>query len=52
MYESINEQLRSHFYHSPEIEKALALKEQQVLNAEISSFMAAKQMLDLYYEKK
>jgi LAO/AO transport system kinase len=52
MYESINEQLRNHFYHSPEIEKALALKEQQVLNAEISSFMAAKQMLNLYYEKK
>jgi LAO/AO transport system kinase len=50
MYESINEQLRNHFYHSPEIEKALAIKEQQVLNSEISSFMAAKQMLDLYYK--
>jgi LAO/AO transport system kinase len=49
MYESINEQLRNHFYHSAEIEKALAIKEQQVLNSEISSFMAAKQMLDLYF---
>jgi LAO/AO transport system kinase len=52
MYESINEQLRNHFYHSPEIEKALELKEKQVLNAEISSFIAAKQMLDLYYRNK
>jgi LAO/AO transport system kinase len=50
MYESINEQLRNHFYHSSKIEKALAIKEQQVLNSEISSFTAAKQMLDLYYK--
>lgn len=52
MYESINEQLRNHFYQLPEIEQALAVKEQQVLNSEISSFTAAKQMLDLYFEKK
>jgi LAO/AO transport system kinase len=51
MYESINEQLRNHFYQSPEIEKALTIKEQQVLHSEVSSFMAAKQMLDLYYRK-
>jgi LAO/AO transport system kinase len=49
MYESINEQLKRHFYQSPEIEKALVIKEQQVLNSEISSFAAAKQMLDLYF---
>jgi LAO/AO transport system kinase len=49
MYESINEQLRNHFYHSPVIEKELIIKEQQVLNSEISSFTAAKQMLDLYF---
>jgi LAO/AO transport system kinase len=49
MYESINEQLRNHFYQSPKIEKALKIKEQQVLNSEISSFVAAKQMLDLYF---
>ncbi|MDR0866252.1 MAG: methylmalonyl Co-A mutase-associated GTPase MeaB [Candidatus Symbiothrix sp.] len=50
MYESINEQLRNHFYRSPEIEKALAIKEQQVLHSEVSSFKAAKQMLDLYFK--
>jgi LAO/AO transport system kinase len=49
MYESINEQLKNHFYQSPEIEKSLKTKEQQVLHSEISSFVAAKQMLDLYF---
>ncbi|MDL2223305.1 methylmalonyl Co-A mutase-associated GTPase MeaB [Bacteroidales bacterium OttesenSCG-928-M11] len=49
MYESINEQLRNHFYHSPEIEKELRIKEQQVLSSEISSFAAAKQLLDKYF---
>ncbi len=48
MYESINEQLKSKFYHNEQIEKELLSKEKQVLNAEISSFAAAKQMLDLY----
>jgi LAO/AO transport system kinase len=50
MYESINEQLRNHFYQSPAIAKALAIKERQVLNSEISSFTAARQMLDLYFK--
>ena len=48
MYESINEQLKANFYQNKTIEKALKIKEQQVLNSEISSFVAAKQMLDLY----
>jgi LAO/AO transport system kinase len=52
MYESINEQLKNHFYQSEEIEKALVVKEQQVLKSEISSFMAAKQMLDLYFKTR
>jgi LAO/AO transport system kinase len=49
MYESINEQLKNHFYQSAEIERELLRKEKQVLNSEISSFTAAKQMLDLYF---
>jgi len=49
MYESINEQLKNHFYQSPVIEKELLIKEKQVLQSEISSFKAAKQMLDLYF---
>ncbi len=52
MYESINEQLRNNFYHSPEIEEALKVKEQQVLDSEISSFKAAKEMLDMYYNQR
>jgi LAO/AO transport system kinase len=52
MYESINEQLKNHFYRSPEIKKVLAIKEQQVLNSEISSFAAAKQALDIYFFDK
>lgn len=52
MYESIDEQLKNNFYHSPEIKQALEEKEKQVLNSEISSFMAAKQMLDIYFKKK
>lgn len=52
MYESIDEQLKSHFYHSPEIAKELLVKERQVLNSEISSFKAAKEMLDLYFGRQ
>jgi LAO/AO transport system kinase len=50
MYETVNEQLKNHFYQTPEIAKELIVKEQQVLNSEISSFMAARQMLDSYFK--
>ncbi len=48
MYESINEYLKSDFFNNPAIQKELGIKEQQVLNSEISSFVAAKQMQDLW----
>jgi len=51
MYESINDQLKNHFYQSPEIKKMLAMKEQQVLDSEISPFTAAKQALAIYFYK-
>jgi LAO/AO transport system kinase len=51
MYESINEQLRNRFYHDEAIQKLLALKEQQVLNDEISSFAAAQTALEAYFRK-
>ena len=51
MYESINEQLKNHFYQSPRIKKELAIKEVQVLNSEVSSFKAAAQMLEIYFKK-
>jgi LAO/AO transport system kinase len=50
MYESINEQLKNHFYRYPKIVEQLQIKESKVLNSEISSFAAAKQMLDMYFK--
>lgn len=50
MYESINDTLRETFYHNPAVENMLAYTEQQVLNNEISSFVAAKRMMDLFLE--
>ncbi|WP_300910634.1 methylmalonyl Co-A mutase-associated GTPase MeaB [uncultured Bacteroides sp.] len=50
MYESINERLRDSFYHNPAIEAMLADKEQQVLQGKLTSFVAAKTLLDTYFE--
>ena len=50
MYESINEQLRDSFYHNPKIEAMLAGQEQQVLQGNLTSFVAAKALLDTYFE--
>ena len=49
MYETINEQLKANFYQNPEIERELKKKEQQVLHSGISSFVAAKQLLENYF---
>jgi LAO/AO transport system kinase len=51
MYESINAQLKNHFYQSTQIAKELLTKESQVLHSKISSFTAAKQMLDMYFNE-
>lgn len=48
MYETINESLRNDFYHNPVIENLLKLKENQVQKGEITSFTAAKHLLDIY----
>ena len=50
MYESINDTLRETFYHNPAVESMLSSTEQQVLKNEISSFVAAKKMMDLFLE--
>lgn len=50
MYESINETLKDTFYHNPSVEGMLETTEQQVLSNEISSFVAAKRMMDLFLE--
>ena len=50
MYETINETLKSSFYQNPEIEAKLADVEQRVLDAKLSSFIAAKELLDIYFK--
>ena len=48
MYESINDMLRGAFYNHKEIGALLPLVEKKVLNNVISSFIAARQMIDLF----
>lgn len=48
MYESINETLRNRFYNNPLIEEQIAKCEQQVLNGEVTSFVAAKKLLEFF----
>ena len=52
MYETINEQLKAHFYQNEEIKQLLEVSEKQVLSNELSSFIAAKKMLDNYFGEK
>ena len=52
MYESIDEVLRSSFYHDPRIEESIGDYEQRVLDDKISSFIAAKELLDKYFSHK
>ena len=52
MYESINEALKSSFYQNPEIEARIADVEARVLDAKLSSFIAAKELLDIYFGEK
>ncbi len=51
MYESIHEALRNSFYHAPEIETRIGDYEKRVLDDKISSFIAAKELLELYFKK-
>lgn len=51
MMESINEQLKNHFYTHPEITKLLDEKKKAVQNDELSPFAAAIELLDKYFEK-
>ena len=44
-----DEQLRDSFYHNPQIEAMLTGKEKQVLQGNLTSFVAAKNLLDTYF---
>lgn len=49
MYETINEQLKSRFYNNESIQEKLISYQTQVLDSRMSSFTAAKKILDEYY---
>ena len=50
MYESINEHLKNSFYYNPFVKNMIAEMEKEVLGGQITSFVAAKKLLDTYYE--
>lgn len=52
MYESINEALRNSFYRSDTIEQRIGEYENLVLSDRMSSFIAAKELLEIYFSKK
>ncbi len=52
MYETIDETLKNSFYQDPCIEGEIAVLERQVLDDKLSSFIAAKRLLDLYFGEK
>ncbi|MGD9558024.1 MAG: methylmalonyl Co-A mutase-associated GTPase MeaB [Mangrovibacterium sp.] len=49
MYETIHEQLRNNFYQTKMIREEIPEFERKVLEGEMSSFIAARQLLDAYY---
>jgi LAO/AO transport system kinase len=51
MYETINEKLKNNFYQNEEIQKLLIENERKILTNEISSFIAAKNLLEKYSGK-
>ena len=52
MYESINDQLKTNFYQNEIIRAKLSELEQKVLNNELSSFIAARELLEIYMKLK
>lgn len=51
MYETINEQLKNRFYTNSRVIETLSSLEKEVLSSRMSSFVAAKKVLDEYYQK-
>lgn len=51
MYETINEHLRNSFYEDPSISALLKKREEDVLNGKLTSFAAAHNLLDTYFDK-
>ncbi len=49
MYETINEHLKSNFYQNSDIKQMLEKAEKRILANEVSSFIAARELLDRYF---
>ena len=52
LLETINEQLKSHFYNDSKINSLLEVNKKAVQNDEISPFAAAQLLLDTYFKKE
>ena len=52
MYETNDEALRNSFYRNPEVEARIGDFEARVLSDRISSFIAAKELLHLYFHSE
>lgn len=50
LLETINDQLKNHFYNNPEIDNLLELNKKAVQNNEISPFAAAQELLKRYFK--
>lgn len=50
MYESINESLRNSFFYNPLVKDILPQAETDVLDGKMTSFIAAKKLLDTYFD--
>ncbi len=51
MYETIDESLRNHFYRNAEVDSLLRDCEARVLDNRLSSFIAARDVLDFYFNQ-
>lgn len=52
MYETIHESLKNSFYNHQEVKDVLKKFENEVLNEKMSSFVAAKELLSIYFKNK
>lgn len=52
MMQTMDEAIRDHFYHHVLIQEQLPTLEDKVLHGKLSSFQAAKLLLDLYFDQK
>mgnify|MGYP006281654727 CR=1 FL=1 len=52
MYETINQALRDNFYNDTKMKPMIKEMENDLLQSRISSYMAARKLLDNYYSKK